>query len=149
MNGRSWRCRLGLNRDNENTSRCEKCLLISVKTPCLRFTWELLDSVSWIEEAMQKAKARLITQGHTGFDRQGRVVFRSKKESGCDYWAPTAPLESARCLASHAALFGHVVSSCDLAQAYLQTVYGAQATYAQLPDFLFEFLPEEFEEEIW
>ena len=95
----------------------------------------------------QLEKARLVVLGHLGRNKHGKVVFRSKKSSE-DFWCATAPLSSLRAVTSTAALKGFELSSIDLSQAYLQSLYGSTKTYIRFDPQIYKYLPDKIKDEI-
>ena len=95
----------------------------------------------------QEAKARMVVLGHLGRNKNGKIVFSSKKSTE-DFWAPTSPLSSLRVATHIAALKKWEISSVDLSQAYLQSVYGGQNTFVRLDPLVFPYLTDEFKKKI-
>jgi hypothetical protein len=98
---------------------------------------KLLFGQKAVETDEPTAKARLVVGGHLGFTPDGRVAVRHDRKAETkvhgDYWTPGASLAAVRYMCSHAALHGHVLSSRDLSQAYLQTVTTEKQSFISLP----------------
>ena len=117
----------------------------------------LLFGQKGVETDDPSAKARLIIGGHIGFKPDGRVALKHGKtpltsdaRSRDDYWTPGATLTAVRHMCSHAAIYGHVLTSRDLSTAYLQTITNETKSFIQLPldDSIVSYLPETVRAEI-